>query len=152
MKCARCGNEYPSEYYFKTTTICRECFDKLTPEEQEQAKQPPQMHRMTTTAFTLDGYRIVKNFGVVRGIIVRSRSIFGTLGAALQTVVGGNITLFSELCEQTRAEAFEMMINHAQEMGANAVIGVRYDATEIMDSVTEVLCYGTAVVVEPETR
>lgn len=152
MKCARCGNEYPSEYYFKTKTICRECFDKLTPEEQEQAKQPPQMYRMTTTAFTLDGYRIVKNFGVVRGIIVRSRSIFGTLGAALQTVVGGNITLFSELCEQTRADAFEMMINHAQEMGANAVIGVRYDATELMDSVTEVLCYGTAVVVEPETH
>jgi uncharacterized protein YbjQ (UPF0145 family) len=152
MKCERCGNEYPSEYYFKTKTVCRECFDKLTPEEQERAKQPPQMHRMTTTAFTIDGYRIVKTFGVVRGIIVRSRSIFGTLGAALQTVVGGNITLFSELCEQTRADAFEMMVNHAREMGANAVIGVRYDATEIMDGVTEVLCYGTAVVVEPETH
>jgi uncharacterized protein YbjQ (UPF0145 family) len=107
---------------------------------------------MTTTAFTIDGYRIVKIFGVVRGIIVRSRSIFGTLGAALQTVVGGNITLFSELCEQTRADAFEMMVDHAREMGANAVIGVRYDATAIMDGVTEVLCYGTAVVVEPEAQ
>jgi uncharacterized protein YbjQ (UPF0145 family) len=110
------------------------------------------MYGMTTTAFTLDGYRIVKNFGVVRGIIVRSRSIFGTVGAALQTLVGGNITLFSELCEQTRADAFEMMVNHAKDMGANAVIGVRYDATEIMDGVTEVLCYGTAVVVEPEAH
>jgi uncharacterized protein YbjQ (UPF0145 family) len=80
---------------------------------------------------------------------VRSRSVFGTIGASLQTIVGGNITLFSELCEQTRAEAFEMMVNHAVERGANAVIGVRYDATEIMQGVTEVLCYGTAVIVEP---
>jgi uncharacterized protein YbjQ (UPF0145 family) len=152
MKCERCGNEYPSEYYFKTKTLCRECFGKLTPEEQQRAKQPPPMHRMTTTAFTLDGYRIVNTFGVVRGIIVRSRSIFGTLGAALQTVIGGNISLFSELCEHTRADAFQMMVDHAKEMGANAVIGVRYDATEIMDGVTEVLCYGTAVIVEPEAH
>jgi uncharacterized protein YbjQ (UPF0145 family) len=105
---------------------------------------------MTTTAFTIDGHRIVKSFGVVRGITVRSRSVFGTIGASLQTIVGGNITLFSELCEQTRAESFEMMVNHAVERGANAVIGVRYDATEIMQGVTEVLCYGTAVIVEPE--
>jgi uncharacterized protein YbjQ (UPF0145 family) len=104
---------------------------------------------MTTTAFTIDGTRIVKSFGVVRGITVRSRSVFGTIGASLQTIVGGNITLFSELCEQTRSEAFEMMVNHAVERGANAVIGVRYDATEIMQGVTEVLCYGTAVLVEP---
>ncbi|MCJ7488332.1 MAG: YbjQ family protein [Candidatus Aminicenantes bacterium] len=104
---------------------------------------------MTTTAFTIEGYRIVKSFGVVRGITVRSRSVFGTIGASLQTIVGGNITLFSELCEQTRSEAFEMMVNHAVERGANAVIGVRYDATEIMQGVTEVLCYGTAVAVEP---
>ncbi|MBP7707192.1 MAG: YbjQ family protein [Candidatus Aminicenantes bacterium] len=104
---------------------------------------------MTTTAFTLDGYRIVKSLGVVRGITVRSRSVFGTIGASLQTIVGGNITLFSELCEQTRSEAFEMMVNHAVERGANAVVGVRYDATEIMQGATEVLCYGTAVVVEP---
>ncbi|HOI45256.1 MAG TPA: YbjQ family protein [Candidatus Aminicenantes bacterium] len=103
---------------------------------------------MTTTAFSINGFRIVKSFGVVRGITVRSRSVFGTIGASLQTIVGGNITLFSELCEQTRAEAFEMMVNHAVERGANAVIGVRYDATEIMQGVTEVLCYGTAVVVE----
>lgn len=105
-------------------------------------------HSMTTTAFTLDGYRIVKNLGVVRGIIVRSRSIAGTLGGALQTIVGGNITLFTELCEKTREESFDMMVQHASDLGANAVIGVRYDATELMESVAEVLCYGTAVVVE----
>ena len=107
---------------------------------------------MTTTAFGLEGFRSVKNLGVVRGITVRSRSIFGTLGASLQTLVGGNITLFSELCEKTRGEAFDMMLRHAQELGANAVIGIRYDATEVMQGVTEVLCYGTAVVVEPATR
>ncbi len=107
---------------------------------------------MTTTAFTLDGYRIVKSFGIVRGITVRSRSVFGTIGASLQTIVGGNITLFSELCEQTRAEAFEMMVAHAVERGANAVIGVRYDATEVIQGATEVLCYGTAVLVEPFDR
>lgn len=106
-------------------------------------------HEMTTTAFTLDGYRIVKNLGVVRGITVRSRSIFGTIGGSLQTIFGGNITLFTELCEKTRGEAFEMMIKHADELGANALIGIRYDATELMQSVSEVLCYGTAVIVEP---
>ena len=106
-------------------------------------------HNMATTAFTLDGYRITKNLGMVRGIIVRSRSIFGTIGAGLQTIVGGNITLLSELCEKTRENAFELMVQHATQMGANAIIGVRYDATEVMNGVTEVLCYGTAVVVEP---
>lgn len=106
-------------------------------------------HAMTTTAFTLDGYRIIKNLGVVRGITVRSRSVFGTIGGSLQTLFGGNITLFTQLCERTRAESFEMMLQHAQESGANAVIGVRYDATELMQGVSEVLCYGTAVVVEP---
>jgi uncharacterized protein YbjQ (UPF0145 family) len=105
-------------------------------------------HRLTTTAFTLDGYRVVETLGVVRGITVRSRSIFGTIGGSLQTILGGNITLFSELCERTRVEAFEMMLTHAEAEGANAVIGVRYDATELMQGVTEVLCYGTAVVVE----
>jgi len=106
-------------------------------------------HAMTTTAFTLDGFRITKTLGVVRGITVRSRSIFGTIGASLQTLVGGNITLFTELCEKTRSEAFEMMVAHAEQLGANAVMGIRYDATEILQGVTEVLCYGTAVVVEP---
>ena len=106
-------------------------------------------HTLTTTAFTLDGFRIVKNLGVVRGITVRSRSLFGTIGGSLQTLVGGNISLFTELCEKTRGEAFDMMVRHAQEIGANAVIGVRYDATEVMQGVTEVLCYGTAVVVQP---
>ena len=150
MKCQRCGKEYPSDYYFAAGATCRECFAKMTPEEQMIARRPSPMHQMTTTAFTLDGYRIVKSFGVVRGIVVRSRSIFGTIGAGIQTLVGGNITLFSELCEKTRAEAFDMMVAHATEMGANAVIGVRYDATEIMQGVTEVLCYGTAVVVEAQ--
>ncbi len=103
--------------------------------------------RMTTTAFEIEGHRITANFGVVRGITVRSRSVFGTIGASLQTLVGGDITLFSELCEKTRADAFGMMIEHAQERGANAVIGIRYDATEVMSGVSEVLCYGTAVTV-----
>jgi uncharacterized protein YbjQ (UPF0145 family) len=103
---------------------------------------------MTTTAFTLDGCRITRTFGIVRGIVVRSRSIFGTIGGSLQTLVGGNITLFTNLCEKTREDAFEMMLDHAAERGANAVIGVRYDATELLQGVTEVLCYGTAVFVE----
>ena len=101
-----------------------------------------------TTAFTIDGYRITENIGIVRGIIVRSRSIVGNVGAKIQTLFGGNITLYTELCERTRDDAFNQMILHAQQVGANAVIGVRYDATEISDGVTEVLCYGTAVKVE----
>ncbi len=101
---------------------------------------------MVTTAFTLDGYKIESNLGLVRGIIVRSRSIFGTVGASLQTLVGGDITLFTKLCEETRAHAYQRMSEHAAQMGANAIIGVRYDATEVMQGVTEVLCYGTAVV------
>ena len=105
-------------------------------------------HRMTTTTFELEGYRIRKGLGVVRGITVRSRSVFGTLGGSLQTLIGGNITLFTELCETARAEAFFIMVKHAEDVGANAVVGVRYDATEVMNGVTEVLCYGTAVVVE----
>jgi len=105
-------------------------------------------HSLTTTTFELDGYRVVQTLGVVRGITVRSRSIFGTIGGSLQTILGGNITLFSELCERTRAEAFELMVGHAEKLGANAIVGIRYDATEIMQGVTEVLCYGTAVVVE----
>jgi|SRR5579863_6689958 len=107
-------------------------------------------HAMTTTAFELDGYKVTRNLGIVRGIIVRSRSVFGTLGASLQTLVGGNISLFTELCEKTRNDAFELMLQHATQMGANAVVGIRYDATEVMQGVTEVLCYGTAVTVEPQ--
>ena len=106
-------------------------------------------HAFTTTAFVLDGYRIVRTLGVVRGITVRSRNIFGTIGGSLQTLVGGNISLFTDLCERTREDAFNLMLEHARGKGANAVIGVRYDATEIMSGVTEVLCYGTAVVVTP---
>ena len=103
---------------------------------------------MTTTTFELEGFRVSRGLGVVRGITVRSRSIFGTIGGALQTLAGGNITLFTELCEKTRGEAFAMMLAHAEQLGANAVVGVRYDATEVMDGVTEVLCYGTAELVE----
>ncbi|HTW32620.1 MAG TPA: YbjQ family protein [Candidatus Sulfotelmatobacter sp.] len=107
-------------------------------------------HHMVTTQFELDGYRVTRTLGVVRGIVVRSRSIFGTIGAGLQTLVGGNITLLTNLCEKTRQEAFDLMLQHAGELGANAVVCARYDATEIMQGVTEVLAYGTAVVVEPE--
>lgn len=106
-------------------------------------------HHMVTTAFELPGFRVIRTLGVVRGITVRSRSVFGTIGAGLQTLVGGNISILTRLCEQTRAEAFEILIQHATELGANAIIGARYDATEIMNGVTEVLAYGTAVIVEP---
>lgn len=105
-------------------------------------------HNMTTTQFELDGYRVLRSMGIVRGIIVRSRSIFGSIGAGLQTLVGGNITLLTDLCERTRAESFELMLRHAAQLGANAVVGIRYDATEVMQGVTEVLAYGTAVLVE----
>lgn len=104
---------------------------------------------MITTAFELTGYRIARNLGVVRGVTVRSRSVIGTVGATFQTLVGGNITILTELCEHSRAEAFEFMLRHASDLGANAIVAVRYDATEIMRGVTEVLCYGTAVVAEP---
>jgi uncharacterized protein YbjQ (UPF0145 family) len=104
---------------------------------------------MTTTTFTLDGYRVVRTLGVVRGITVRSRSILGTIGGSLQTILGGNISLFTELCERTREEAFELMLGHAAQLGANAVIGIRYEGSEVMQGVTEVLCYGTAVEVVP---
>jgi uncharacterized protein YbjQ (UPF0145 family) len=117
---------------------------------------PPQVvppgtvpHEMVTTAFVLDGYQIVRSLGVVRGITVRSRSVVGNIGAALQTLVGGNITILTSLCERTRNESFNLMIEHAAQLGANAVIGARYDATEVMQGVTEVLAYGTAVVVAP---
>ena len=105
-------------------------------------------HPLTTTAFELPGYRVTRNLGVVRGIIVRSRSVIGNIGANLQALIGGNITLYTSLCERARGEAFDQMLAHAGEMGANAVIGVRYDATEIGPGITEVLCYGTAVFVE----
>lgn len=105
-------------------------------------------HEMVTTSFDLPGFRIKRNLGVVRGIVVRSRSLFGTIGAGLQTLVGGNITLFTNLCEQTRQQAFDLMVQHAAALGANAVINVRYDATEVMQGVTEVLCYGAAVMVD----
>jgi len=108
-----------------------------------------QTHPLTTTAFELPGYRVAKSLGVVRGIVVRSRSVIGNIGASLQTLVGGNISIYTSLCERTRDDAFRQMLEHGAQLGANAVIGVRYDATEIGAGVTEVLCYGTAVVVEP---
>lgn len=116
------------------------------------AVSPPRYsvsHQMVTTAFELPNYRIVQNLGVVRGIVVRSRNIFATIGASLQTVVGGNITVWTKLCEETRAEAFDILIQHATEIGGNAIVGARYDTTEISTGVTEVLAYGTAVIVEP---
>src|SRR5215208_2630456 len=118
------------------------------------AVSPPRYsvsHQMVTTAFELPNYRVVQNLGVVRGIVVRSRNIFATIGASLQTIVGGHITVWTTLCEQTSADAFENMIQHATDLGANAVIGARCDTTEISQGVTEVLAYGTAVIVEPAT-
>jgi uncharacterized protein YbjQ (UPF0145 family) len=106
---------------------------------------------LVTTAFTLDGYRIVKNLGIVRGITVRSRSILGNIGAGIQTLFGGNISLLQELCERARQEAYVILMQHASELGANAIIGMRYDANDVMSGVTEVLAYGTAVVVEKES-
>ncbi len=105
--------------------------------------------QMVTTAFELPGYRVTRNLGIVRGIVVRSRNIFANIGASFQTLVGGNITAWTRLCEDTRRDAFEIMVQHATELGANAIIGARYDATEIMSGATEVLAYGTAVIVEP---
>jgi len=106
-------------------------------------------HQMATTAFELPNFRVTQTLGVVRGIVVRSRNVFATLGAAFQQVVGGNITIWTKMCEETRSDAFDIMIQHASEIGANAIVGVRYDTTEIATGVTEVLCYGTAVIVEP---
>ena len=108
-------------------------------------------NNLVTTAFEVPGYRIARNLGIVRGIVVRSRSVVGTIGASLQTIVGGNITLFTQLCEKTRQESFDLMLQHARERGANAVIGMRYDANEVMSGVTEVLAYGTAVQLERQT-
>jgi uncharacterized protein YbjQ (UPF0145 family) len=105
-------------------------------------------HPLTTTTFDLPGYRVARSYGVVRGLIVRSRSIIGNVGASLQAVFGGNISLYTNLCERAREDAFNLMLTHAGQLGANAVIGVRYDATEIAPGITEVLCYGTAVFVE----
>ena len=107
-------------------------------------------HSSITTAFELPGMRVVQSLGIVRGIIVRSRSVIGSFGAGLQTLFGGNITIYTSLCEQARQDAYRIMIEHAEQMGANAVIGMRYDANEVMAGVTEVLAYGTAVIVEPE--
>ena len=106
-------------------------------------------HNMVTTAFEVPGYRITKNFGIVRGITVRSRSVLGNIAGGIQSLFGGNITIYTNLCETAREEAFEFMMEHAAALGANAVIGMRYDANEIMDGITEVLAYGTAVMVEP---
>ncbi len=114
---------------------------------------PPNTIRqsMVTTAFTLDGFRVLENLGIVRGIVVRSRSVLGNIGAGFQMLFGGNITVYTKLCEHTRQEAFEILLSHAAQIGANAIIGMRYDATEIMGGVTEVLAYGTALKVEPDS-
>jgi uncharacterized protein YbjQ (UPF0145 family) len=128
--------------------------------DQPLVKAPPQPYAiapregvrpdMVTSAFTLDGWRVTQNRGIVRGIVVRSRSVFGNVGAAFQMLFGGNISIYTSMCERARQDAFLVMLQHAAEIGANAIIGMRYDATEIMNGVTEVLAYGTAVVVEKE--
>lgn len=125
--------------------------DPLAPRAPYQVSQPRYSvsHQMVTTAFDLPNYRVVQCLGVVRGIVVRSRNVFATIGASLQTIVGGNITVWTRLCEDTRSDAFDIMIQHATEIGANAVVGARYDTTELSTGVTEVLAYGTAVIVEP---
>ena len=120
----------------------------LTPYE-VSPKRYSVSHQMATTAFDLPNFHVTQTLGVVRGIVVRSRNVFATLGATFQQVVGGNITIWTKMCEETRRDAFEIMIQHASEIGANAIIGVRYDTTEISTGVTEVLAYGTAVIVEP---
>ena len=124
---------------------------------QTQQVQPTQRatnfdHALVTSAFTLPEHTIVRNYGLVRGIIVRSRSVVGSIGASFQQLVGGNISLYTQLCERARTDAYELMIQHADQVGANAIIGVRYDATEITAGVTEVLCYGTAVTVVPNNQ
>ena len=150
MRCNHCGNEYPSQYYFKIDEICLECFEKMAREKQAEVMRHSLMkHPLTSTTFTIEGHRIVKQLGVVRGLSVRSRSIIGNIGAGLQTIFGGDITLFTELCEKTRSDAFELMFQHAVDIGGNAVVGIRYDANEVMDGVAEVICYGTAVLAEP---
>ena len=125
--------------------------DPLAPRTPYEVSPPKYSvsHQMATTAFELPNFRVMQTLGVVRGIVVRSRNVFATLGAAFQQVVGGNITIWTRMCEETRRDAFDIMIQHASEIGANAIIGVRYDTTEISAGVTEVLCYGTAVIVEP---
>jgi uncharacterized protein YbjQ (UPF0145 family) len=124
----------------------KEAVSPRAPYEVSQGYRLPD--HMVTTAFAIDGFRVVRTLGVVRGVTVRSRSLLGTLGGTLHTIVGGNITAFTRLCEMTRAEAFDILVQHASELGANGIIGMRYDATEIMNGVTEVIAYGTAVVVE----
>ena len=128
--------------------------DPLQPQTPYRVSEPRYSvsHQMVTTAFELPGYRITRNLGVVRGIVVRSRSIVGTIGAGIQSLFGGNITLWTEMCERARQEAFDLMARHAEEMGANAVVGVRYDANEVSAGVTEVLAYGSAAVVEPDRQ
>jgi len=147
-RCHNCGtsNEEPSRY-------CMSCGRSLTEPETASGSTSAHAaiaHYMVSTTFELPGHQVQRNLGLVRGIVVRSRSILGTVGASLQTLVGGDISLFSELCENTRSDAFERMLQHAAHLGANAVIGVRYDATEIMNGVTEVLAYGTAIIAEPK--
>lgn len=123
--------------------------------QQPQQYAPQQQgfdHSLVTSAFELPGFTVVRNYGLVRGIIVRSRSVVGNIGAAFQQIIGGNISIYTELCERARLDAYEIMIQHAEQLGANAIIGVRYDATEITQGVTEVLCYGTAVTAVPSNR
>lgn len=120
-------------------------------DQEYHQRQRPNIDHNVTTAFEIPNFKIVQNLGIVRGIIVRSRSIVGGIGAALQTIKGGNITVYTELCEQARNNAYELMVQHATEIGANGIIGMRYDANQLGEGITEVLCYGTAVSLEPHS-
>jgi len=147
-RCPSCGNS--NEESARYCMSCGRSMTKAEPQSGTDSAHAAIAHYMVSTTFELPGHQIQTNLGLVRGIVVRSRSILGTVGASLQTLVGGDISLFTELCENTRSDAFARMLQHAAHLGANAVVGVRYDATEIMNGVTEVLAYGTAVVVEPK--
>jgi uncharacterized protein YbjQ (UPF0145 family) len=157
--CSRCGKkrgifEAMTADIGSTEYVCDDCQWAIKREQEQRVAKAKQAAKemMVSTTFDLPGYRVVKNIGLVRGIVVRSRSVLGTVGASLQTLVGGDITLFTQLCEQTRKDAFEAMLQHAAELEANAVVGIRYDATEIAQGVTEVLAYGTAVSAEPRAQ
>ena len=149
------GGQYPQPQQYPQQAYQQAQYGQPQPGQPPNAQQYAQQqvrafdHALVTSAFELPAHTIMRNFGLVRGIIVRSRSVVGNIGAAFQQMVGGNISIYTELCERARTDAYEIMIRHAAQVGANALIGVRYDATEISSGVTEVLCYGTAVTVVP---
>ena len=150
FSCDQCGKDIETKFLeVGERAQCKSCGAPNTVPAPGQAKRTPIPMGMTTTTFGLDGFHTKTNLGVVLGLTVRSRSVVGSFGASIQQLVGGEITLYTELCQKTRDEAFRLMIANAQGLGANAIVGIRYDANEVSDGATEVLCYGTALVVEP---